>query len=566
MNINNSTNPLDQSMLSNETYKEPPFMKWIFRFVFVTVFIVGLIGNSVVCWTIIRRRRMRSSNYIFTFNLAFSDLVFVVFYVPSQMSAYENNHSWALGEAMCRIMYVILPITLSSSIGTLLAITGDRYRAVAQPMKPRITSYTMRFIIGIIWLSSFITALPVMIHSTLITVNNGAIVYCDEIWPNEIYKIVYWISIFVVQYLLPLVIILVLAVLIACHVKKNTKQLRKSMSKVFEATVRLRIKQTSKIIRILVVLVVLYTICMLPQHVVYLWWQFGDLDKRPYRLYIFRFANVFPMANSAFNPIAYGTLNSDFKKAFKRFFTCDFSRGETDENKTVRFHSFRQSKFRLSVYRNMSSCETNCNTRRGSFTKGGQHRKFNLRAVNGREKHTKNYLAGGRTLIAPSAEPCNVEVKVKALNKLNIIQSNAKSDEQKAELAMKRFQKIDMETLMKPEDDKSKLSYNSVAAADKSSTADHALKPVRLLDLDSINYDPISFSESVTQQISLKKYRKERKQNIPVGGDDAERETLIPSSDCSTDELAKPLSSKVGDVQLNENMFKQTSSVQETRV
>ena len=105
MNINKSANfsnsTADPPLLNAGIYQEHSSMKWIFRFVFVIVFFVGIIGNSVVCWTVLRRKRMRSSNYIFTFNLAFSDLIFVVFYVPSQMAAYENNHNWALGAVMC---------------------------------------------------------------------------------------------------------------------------------------------------------------------------------------------------------------------------------------------------------------------------------------------------------------------------------------------------------------------------------------------------------------------------------------------------------------------------------
>ena len=64
-------------------------------------------------------------------------------------------------------------------------------------------------------------------------------------------------------------------------------------------------------------LVIIYAICMLPQHVVYFWMEFGNLNQMEFKMYIFRFSNVFPMANCALNPIAYGTLNKEFKMVFK---------------------------------------------------------------------------------------------------------------------------------------------------------------------------------------------------------------------------------------------------------
>lgn len=564
MNINNSTNSLDQPILHDGVYEEPLSMKWIFRFVYVIVFLVGIIGNSVVCWTIIRRRRMRSSNYIFTFNLAFSDLVFVVFYVPSQMAAYENNHNWALGEAMCRIMYVILPSCLSASVGTLLAITGDRYRAVAHPMEPRITSYTMRCIIALIWLCSFMTALPVIIHSALITQNNGTEIFCDEIWPEQLYKNIYWISIFVIQYLLPLSIILVLAVLIAYHVEKNTKQLRKSMSKVFESTVRQRMKQTSKIIRMLVVLVLLYTICMLPQHVVFLWWQYGDLTTRPYRMYIFRFANVFPMANSAFNPIAYGTLNPDFKKAFKRFFTCDLSRFDSDESKTERPGTHRYGKFRISVYRQMSSEEPSV---RGSFNKRDQQRTRSLPV----DKRKANQMTRrNRTFTTLTTEPSNGDIKTST--KWDNIQSNENKSGKTAEVGKEKPSEDDN---LKMND--KKLFYDEpvplgkrFATAQECTSADHVLRPKHSCDVDSSDYNPLSLIEhniSVNKHIGFKACCKGRRENdISMGGDGAECTALIPSSDHSTDELLKPSNWKIGDFNMKESSLKRISSIQETQV
>ncbi|XP_022783148.1 galanin receptor type 1-like [Stylophora pistillata] len=333
---------------------EPSYLRWTLRLIFIVVFIVGIIGNSVVCVAVIRRKRMRTSNNIFTFNLALCDLLNVVIFLPTQMAAFENNQNWATGNFMCHFTYILVPLCLSASIGTLLAITSDRYRAIAYPMKPRLSGRKVKIILAVIWITSFVICSPLLYVAGIVRPGPGK-VYCDETWPDPLYSELYWNFIFVIQYILPLAIIVVLAVLIAVKIRKNNtmKMLPKS-SQVIAAAVRQRMKQTSKITNMLVALVILYAICMLPQHVVFLWSKYGDLWNSKYFVYVLRFSNVFPMANSAFNPIAYGTLNKEFKNVFKSFFHCEYGQ-KTDAGvykiNPNAMNKIRSGKFRLAVYK-----------------------------------------------------------------------------------------------------------------------------------------------------------------------------------------------------------------------
>ena len=336
---------------------EPAPMRWTLRLIFIIVFIVGIIGNSVVCVAVIRRKRMRTSNNIFTFNLALCDLLNVVIFLPTQMAAFENNHNWATGDFMCHVTYILVPLCLSASIGTLLAITSDRYRAIAYPMKPRLSGKKVKLILAVIWISSFVTCMPLVFVAGEQRPAPGK-VYCDERWPAPIYYHLYWNFIFVIQYVLPLAIIVVLAVLIAVKIRQNSAmQMLPRSSQVIAAAVRQRMKQTSKITNMLIALVILYAICMLPQHVVFLWLTYGDLKDSKYFIYVLRFANVFPMANSALNPIAYGTLNKEFKKVFKSFFNCECQKADTDVYKAnpKAMNRIRSGKFRLAVYKHPNS-------------------------------------------------------------------------------------------------------------------------------------------------------------------------------------------------------------------
>ena len=353
----NDTGPISPTESGN--FIEPAPMRWTLRLIFIIVFIVGVIGNAVVCVAVIRRKRMRTSNNIFTFNLALCDLLNVLIFLPTQMAAFENDHNWATGDFMCHFTYILVPLCLSASIGTLLAITSDRYRAIAYPMKPRLSGKKVKIILAIIWITSLIICSPLIFVAGEQRPAPGK-VYCDEEWPGPIYAKIYWNFIFVIQYVLPLAVIVVLAALIAVKIRQNNAmQMLPKSSQVVAAAVRQRMKQTSKITNMLIALVILYAVCMLPQHIVFLWSTYGNLAGSKYFIYVLRFSNVFPMANSALNPIAYGTLNKEFKKVFKSFFNCECHKTDTDVYKTSpnAISRIRTGKFRLAVYKRANDSE-----------------------------------------------------------------------------------------------------------------------------------------------------------------------------------------------------------------
>ena len=366
MNAKNETIPEETG---KGNFIEPPPMRWTLRLIFIAVFIVGIIGNSVVCAAVIRRKRMRSSNNIFTFNLALCDLLNVAIYLPTQMAAFENDQNWAVGNFMCHVVYILVPLCLCASIGTLLAITCDRYRAIAYPLKPRLSGKRVKIILVIIWLSSLVISFPLIIVAGEVKPEPGK-VFCDETWPKEIYREIYWNFIFVIQYFLPLTLIAVLAVLIAIKIRQNNAiQLLPKNSQAIAAALRQRTKQTTKITNMLIALVILYAVCMLPQHLVFIWLTYGNLESSKYRVYVLRFSNVFPMANSALNPIVYGTLNKEFKKVFKSFFNCEWHKSDTDTPRTIEGSQLsnpvkRIGKFRLALYKRQKHSSSTSDTDR----------------------------------------------------------------------------------------------------------------------------------------------------------------------------------------------------------
>ena len=310
----NSTN-----MVENE---EPFALTIVLRLCFVTVFCIGLCGNLLVCIVMIQQRRMRTVMNCFTLNLAISDLIIIVIYVPSQYAAYENNQNWPFGNVGCRITYSTVPVCLSASSATLLAISCERFRGIVFPFQPRLRLTTVRRIIIIIWIVSTSTALPLMIIAG--TIRKGNNTFCDELWPNPDSSKFYWIAMFLLQYVIPLAVMCVLYGAAGWKLQKRSSFLAKNsrgrVGSINYAAEVARQRQSQKITKMLVALILIYSLCMLPQHVVYFWSTYGNLREWKYYLYVFRISNVFTMANSALNSIVYGTLQADFRKAYRLFF------------------------------------------------------------------------------------------------------------------------------------------------------------------------------------------------------------------------------------------------------
>ena len=301
----------------------PAMFTWSLRLVYAAIFLLGVFGNAVVCFAILKRKAPQNSCNVFTFNLAFHDLFLVVLYVPTQMIVLEHCFTWILGNFMCHLVNIILPICQSASIGTLLAITADRYRAIVFPVKSRLTRKTVLRIIAAIWVGSMVSALPLVFNIKEVS-PEPEVVHCVENWSPDWLAEVYWVSMFVIQYLLPLSAISILAGITAYSLKKSAHSVAMescAQSEMLRKTVLKRVKQTKRITKMLIALVLLYAICMLPQHVVYTFWTaYGDLGDKAYREHANIIANIFPIANSALNALAYGTLNKEFHGVFKALF------------------------------------------------------------------------------------------------------------------------------------------------------------------------------------------------------------------------------------------------------
>lgn len=179
--------------------------------IFGCIFFLGIIGNTLVMVVIgkIKSRRSRSTTNIFILNLSIADLCFLLFCVPFHATIYSLPE-WIFGAFLCKFVHYFLMVSMLVSIFTLVAMSVDRYIAVVLSKKSPCIRNRRNALIGVcvIWMLSFIFAVPVAQHQILMDhpkAPNSS--FCWEIWTERVAKHTYKVTILVIGYLLPLVLI-----------------------------------------------------------------------------------------------------------------------------------------------------------------------------------------------------------------------------------------------------------------------------------------------------------------------------------------------------------------------
>ena len=271
------------------------------------IFIFGTLGNSIVVFIVCKKRRMQSFTNWLIFNLSVADLVGSIICLPMEIPILLNGNKWLYEPFLCPIIYPIQTMAIYGSVLTLVILSFSRYWAVLHPFRSQPSVALAKIQIFVIWILSLICVVP---YATSLTVQDG---YCKETW-TEKQNNIYTITVFILQFVLPLSIIAVTYIMIALELKSSE---RKSSLPFGEVKVR----ENRKVLRMLLVVTVTFLVCLLPYHVVYLILLFAPKNSLPHYYHIFTSSSYLLLyANGALNPLIYNMFNSSFREAFAELF------------------------------------------------------------------------------------------------------------------------------------------------------------------------------------------------------------------------------------------------------
>uniref|UniRef100_A0A663DMZ6 G-protein coupled receptors family 1 profile domain-containing protein n=1 Tax=Aquila chrysaetos chrysaetos TaxID=223781 RepID=A0A663DMZ6_AQUCH len=298
---------------------------------FGLIFLLGMVGNTLVLVVLgcLRPGGHLSccATNIFILNLSIADFSFLLFCIPFQATIYSLPE-WIFGAFFCKWVHYLAMATMLVSIFTLVAMSVDRYIAVVHAKRsPCIRSKRN-------------TALGVAVHQVLMSGHQQApnSSFCWEHWANgSIAKQMYKITILLVGYLLPLVLIICCYAEVLYHLHMKVKNISKKSERSKEKTA-----QT------MLLVMAMFLLSWLPHHIITMWAEFGQF---PLNIsFTFRIiSHCLAYGNSCINPIIYAFLSENFRKACRQVFTCKLFLQPVPTEKLVRIRMENFSTMRLTT-------------------------------------------------------------------------------------------------------------------------------------------------------------------------------------------------------------------------
>ncbi|KAM9180768.1 bombesin receptor subtype-3 [Dugong dugon] len=294
---------------------------------YAVIISVGILGNAILIKVFFKTKSMQTVPNIFITSLAFGDLLLLLTCVPVDATHYLTD-GWLFGRIGCKVLSFIRLTSVGVSVFTLTILSADRYKAVVKPLERQPSNAILKTCAkaGCIWIVSMIIALPEAIFSNVYTFQdrnkNATFESCASYPVSErLLQEIHSLLCFLVFYIIPLSIISVYYSLIARTLYKSTLNIPTEE----QSHARRQIEARKRIAKTVLVLVALFALCWLPNHLLYLYRSFTYqtyVDPSALHFMANIFSRVMAFSNSCVNPFALYWLSKTFQQHFKAQLFC----------------------------------------------------------------------------------------------------------------------------------------------------------------------------------------------------------------------------------------------------
>ena len=179
--------------------------------------VVSLVGN---CLLIAAFVRMKEPVMLLIANMAASDLLTTIFYIPRLLTiAISGSYAWKIqgiaGTVLCKMCNFLADISIAVSTQSLMMIATERFLAVVYPMKIRsITAKNRRFLVASTWIVSMVLHAPYLYVFELYVDKRTNIFLCGPLTSRLPQHVFYSSSIFMIVFFIPLTVVIILYTII----------------------------------------------------------------------------------------------------------------------------------------------------------------------------------------------------------------------------------------------------------------------------------------------------------------------------------------------------------------
>ncbi|KAM6951511.1 pyroglutamylated RF-amide peptide receptor [Aplochiton taeniatus] len=302
----------------------PSAAKTTFVIMYAIIFVLALVGNSLVVYIVVRKRTMQTATNIFICSLAVSDLLITFFCIP--FTLLQNISSeWLGGVLVCKTVPFVQTTAIVTGILTMTCIAIERYQGIVYPLKMR-RQYTPKRaykMLGLVWIASIMVGSPMLFVQQLDVkydfLYDHHHVCCQEQWHSLTHRQVYTTFIMVALFLLPLAAMLFLYTRIGIElwIRKRVGD-SSVLSTMNHREINKISRKKKRAVKMMITVVLLFTICWAPFHTVHMLFEYNELEKKYDGItvnMIIAIVQAIGFSNSFNNPIVYAFMNENFKKS-----------------------------------------------------------------------------------------------------------------------------------------------------------------------------------------------------------------------------------------------------------
>lgn len=313
-------------------------INFIFIIAYAIISASGVISNLLVISAIIFSQVLKVKNYHLVLNLFAADISMCLFSLPFTLYQLLQKH-WIFGAIACHVLPCIQATINFALSSTIILIAFDRASKISgrysnKPQRNRSKAIcTCPNRVALIWLTSFILALPCAIFYRQFNIKIGKIVLfrrCLEDWPEYV-KLCYTIITLFMSLVLPFICLLacnmrILRFLgkqnhlnqtissIDCKGKKETRLVR---------TESVRYSRNHRAIISLRRILFTFVISWLPLNLITLYVDFTTSSRLSSKslYFLLLIAHLIAASSSTSNALLYGIMNTNIKREliyFKR--------------------------------------------------------------------------------------------------------------------------------------------------------------------------------------------------------------------------------------------------------
>ena len=330
------------------------------------VFLVALLGNSLVIYVVHRHPKLRTNFNMLIVNMAASDILDVMTAVPLSLAYLYESVKWfpgGFGVFLCKFLPFLAYLSIGASVLTLTVMTFDRYLAIVHTMRRPLSPKFTVVAIGSTWVFSGAVFATELYKYKLF--GESGLVICAPRWVDDVlqsHKITMYEMVirFVLLYLIPLLAMAVLYSKIVLHLWK-----RKLPGEHIDHNHQRIEKQKRKVVIMLATIVGIFAICWLPAHINHflVTFDFKTYSCLPTSLVLTFY--FWTHANAAINPCLYLIFNESFREGFKHQIYHRLSRGYyngSDRLSTTKAEAISATASHNSIFPNKQGSRRNTGT------------------------------------------------------------------------------------------------------------------------------------------------------------------------------------------------------------